>query len=90
MALAVYDSLIKEGVAPEQARMVLPQSMMTEWYWTGSLAAFARVCRQRIHDDAQQETRLVAEEINTVLAPHFPVSWEILYGHLIPQDEPIH
>lgn len=90
MSLAVYETLIEEGVAPEQARMVLPQSMITEWYWTGSIAAFARVCRQRIHNDAQQETRFVAEQINSVLAPHFPVSWEVLCGHLIPQSEPIH
>ncbi len=90
ITLAAYDHMIEEGVAPEQARMVLPQSMMTSWYWTGSLAAFARVCKQRMHDDSQAETRYVAEMISELLAPHFPVAWEVLCGHLIPQGEPIH
>jgi thymidylate synthase (FAD) len=49
----IYNNMLASGVAPEQARMVLPQSMMTEWYWTGSLVAFARVVSQRISEDAQ-------------------------------------
>ena len=58
--LIIYDSFIKMGVAPEQARMVLPQSMMTEWYWSGTLYAFARVCNLRCAKDTQQETRAVS------------------------------
>lgn len=89
-AFEVYDYMLEQGVCPEQARLVLPQGMVTQWYWTGSLSAFARVCQQRIHEDAQQETRYVAELIAELLAPHFPVSWEVLCGHLIPHGEPIH
>jgi thymidylate synthase (FAD) len=77
-ALGVYNAMIEMGVAPEQARMILPQSMQTEWYWTGSLASFARVCKQRISDDAQAETRYIAEEISDQLSGVAPVSWEVL------------
>lgn len=73
-----YETLLKEGVAPEQARMVLPQSMYTEWYWTGSLAAYARVCKQRLDPHAQVETREIAQMINEIIDPLFPVSWEAL------------
>lgn len=77
-AIRYYQQLIKSGVAPEQARMVLPQSMMTEWIWTGSLAAFARVCKQRISGDAQEETRFIAEDISDQLSGVAPVSWAVL------------
>ena len=70
--------LLKKGVAPEQARMVLPQSMYTEWYWTGSLFAFSRVCKLRLHDDAQLETRELAQQINDLIKPKFPISWRYL------------
>jgi thymidylate synthase (FAD) len=59
-ALTAYQVLLEAGVAPEQARMVLPQSTMTEWYWSGSLDAFADMCRLRITPDTQYETRQVA------------------------------
>jgi len=75
-AKAIYDNMIACGVAPEQARMVLPQSMMTEWYWTGSLAAFARVVKQRISSDAQYECQVIAQKIDQVLA----VSEEVSYS----------
>ena len=78
VATAAYTKMLEKGVAPEQARMVLPQSMMTEWYWTGSLASFARVCKQRISDDAQAETRYIAEDISELLSGVAPVSWEVL------------
>ena len=74
----VYKALLVEGVAPEQARMVLPQSMMTEWWWTGSLAAFARVCKLRLDPHSQQETRQIAEEMAKLIEPLFPVSWQAL------------
>ena len=73
-----YDMLIEGGVAPEQARMVLPQSMFTEWYWSGTLYAFARVCNLRCKPDAQYETRMVTNKIDKVAQDMFPVSWECL------------
>ena len=77
-ALHTYNSLLDAGVCPEQARMVLPQSMMTEWYWTGSLYAFSRVCNLRCKPDTQEETRNVAWEIHDLAKEKFPVSWESL------------
>jgi len=73
-----YEQLLRQGVAPEMARMVLPQSMMTEWYWSGSVYAFARVCNLRLDKTAQKETQWVAEEISTQIKPHFPISWKHL------------
>jgi len=80
----LYSFMLEKGVAPEQARMVLPQSMMTEWYWTGSLAAFGRVVSQRISEDAQYECRVVAEKIDQLLVNHEPISysWSCLTGRL--------
>ena len=74
-ALESYKSLLDAGVAPEQARMILPQSMMTEWYWSGTLYAFARVCNLRCALDAQYETRIVANLINEECNKLFPISW---------------
>jgi len=76
--LKFYDLLIRNDVAPEQARMVLPQSTMTEWYWSGSLYAFAKMCGLRLQEDAQYETRLVAEQIEKIMIDLYPVSWEAL------------
>jgi thymidylate synthase (FAD) len=73
-----YDMLLETGVAPEQARMVLPQSTLTEWYWSGSLDAFADMCRLRCKDDTQYETRLVADQISEIMKDLFPVSWDAL------------
>lgn len=73
-----YHHLLDMGVAPEQARIVLPLATYTEWYWTGSLAAWARIAKLRIHEDAQQETREVVEQISEEMADIFPVSWEAL------------
>jgi len=80
-ALAAYKALLTSGVAPEQARMVLPQSTMTEWYWSGSLDAFADMCRLRLPSDTQQETRVVAQQISKVLGTLFPVSWAALMSN---------
>tara|TARA_R110002020_G_scaffold131776_5_gene294513 strand:- start:5793 stop:6500 length:708 start_codon:yes stop_codon:yes gene_type:complete len=79
-----YKQLIYKGVAPEMARMVLPQSMFTEWYWTGSLYAFHRVCTLRLAKDAQEETRLVAKQISKHCLTKFPISWKMLMGE--PDD----
>ena len=73
-----YDGLLKAGVAPEQARMVLPQSMMTEWYWSGSLDAFADMCNLRCKPDTQAETAEVAWDIDRMMIKLFPVSWKAL------------
>ena len=81
-ALSAYKALLKSGVAPEQARMVLPQSTMTEWYWSGSLDAFANMCRLRCASDTQYETRMVADQINTEMFKLFPVSWDALMGEI--------
>lgn len=75
VAVAAYTHMLEKGVAPEQARMVLPQSMMTEWIWTGSLAAFARVCKLRMSADAQAEALIIAEDIFSQLSGIAPVSW---------------
>ena len=74
----LYSKMVRLGVAPEQARMVLPQSTMTEWYWSGSLDAFAAMCRLRCAPDTQYETRIVADQISEKLAELFPVSWTAL------------
>jgi thymidylate synthase (FAD) len=73
-----YEELLRKGVAPEQARMVLPQSMMTEWYWSGTLYAFARVCNLRLDKTAQKETQFVAEVISLQAKEIFPISWKYL------------
>ena len=73
-----YEHLLKLGVAPEQARMVLPQSMMTEWYWSGTLYAFARVCNLRCKNDVQLETRIIANQIDEQARKLFPISWKAL------------
>jgi thymidylate synthase (FAD) len=73
-----YEHLLGQGVCPEQARMVLPQSMMTEWYWSGTLMAFARVCNLRCKPDTQLETQVVADQIDKIGLDLFPVSWGAL------------
>lgn len=77
-SLDLYRDMITAGVAPEQARMVLPQSTMTEWYWSGSLDAFAAMCKLRCAPDTQYESRVVANQISEVMGKIFPVSWDAL------------
>ena len=74
----LYNSLLDRGVCPEQARMVLPQSMVTEWYWSGSLDAFADMCNLRCKPDTQYETQVVAGHIDSEMFKLFPVSWKAL------------
>jgi len=76
--LNLYDDMIRGGVAPEMARMVLPQSMYTEWYWSGSLDAFANMAKLRCKPDTQEETRLIANQISEQMLEKFPVSWKAL------------
>jgi len=77
-ALGDYKKMLTQGIAPEQARMVLPQSTMTEWYWSGSLDAFIDMCNLRCKPDTQYETRLVADYIKSEMIKLFPVSVEAL------------
>jgi len=76
----LYNRMVKVGVAPEQARMVLPQSTLTEWIWSGSLDAFSRMCNLRCKEDTQYESRLVADQISTIMQGLYPVSWSALMG----------
>jgi thymidylate synthase (FAD) len=77
-ALSLYTAMIDKGIAPEQARMILPQSMMTSYYVTGSLAAFARFYKQRIDNHAQKEIQELAKQVGDIIQPLFPVSWKAL------------
>ena len=77
----LYDQMIYDGCAPEQARMVLPQSTLTEWIWSGSLDAFSRMCNLRCKEDTQYESRVVADQISEKMADLFPVSWAALMSN---------
>lgn len=81
-AVYLYNRLINAGVAAEQARIVLPQAMMTEWVWSGSLDAFASMCKLRLDPHTQYESRLVAEEVSAHMAKLFPHSWKALLEHV--------
>lgn len=78
LATTNYKKMIIQGVAPEMARMILPQNMYTEWYWTGSLYAFARVCKLRLAPDSQYETQVIANDIRGYCAENFKHSWKAL------------
>lgn len=81
-ALNAYDVLLAGGVAPEEARIVLPLNTMTNWMWTGSLVAFARVCKLRLDGHAQKmATQELAQKIHDVVAPLYPVSWKALMNN---------
>ena len=80
-ALDLYNAMLNSDVAPEMARMTLPQSTMTEWYWSGSLDAFADMCNLRCKPDTQAETRVVADQINHKMLDLFPVSWSALIDY---------
>jgi thymidylate synthase (FAD) len=76
-----YLALLEAGVAPEQARLILPLATETTWIWTGSLAAFHRVCALRLDAHAQQETQQVALEIAAICQAHFPKAWAALHDY---------
>lgn len=82
MALYAYNTMLEGGVCPEQARMVLPQSMYTEWYWTGNLFSFANMYILRTDSHVQGETRELAYQIGDIIRPLFPVSWQALTGEV--------
>ena len=74
--IETYLRMIADDVAPEQARFILPQGVFTEWVWTGSLQAWARFYNQRSDPHAQQEIQELAQMVDDIIAPLFPVSWE--------------
>jgi thymidylate synthase (FAD) len=80
MAIDYYESMIADGVCPEQARFVLPQGVVVNWIWTGSLAAWARFYKQRTDSHAQKETQVLATAAGKIMAELFPVSWPALVG----------
>lgn len=76
--LTIYEQMLEKGVAPEMARMVLPQSMLVNWVWTGNLLSLSHLYNLRIKDNAQEEAREFAKEIDKVVNPLFPVAWDAL------------
>lgn len=78
LALNNYDKMIVQGVAPEMARMVLPQNMYTEWYWSGSLYAFSRVCKLRLDKTSQIEVQDIARQLSAHCLTLFPHCWNAL------------
>lgn len=73
-----YKHLLSLGVCPEQARMVLPQSMMTTWIWSGTLGAFCDMLVLRLDEHTQYETRVVAQQVAEIVKELFPVSYKAL------------
>ena len=73
-----YRKMVMQGVAPEMARMILPQNMMTEWYWSGSLYAFARICKLRLDKASQIEVQDIARQLSAHCITQFPHSWNAL------------
>jgi len=82
VAKETYNDMLEDGIAPEMARMVLPQCMHTEWIWSGSVYAFSRVCNQRNKSNAQVETRMVTLELSKHMKDHFPTSAKYLLDEL--------
>jgi thymidylate synthase (FAD) len=77
-AVALYEKIIEDGIAPEQARFVLPQGAMVNWIWTGNLLAFANFFNKRSDSHAQQEIQDLAHAVAAIVEPLFPVSWAAL------------
>jgi thymidylate synthase (FAD) len=77
-SLDLFNAMIAAEICVEQARFVLPQGMMCKWYWTGSLASFARFYKQRSDAHAQKEIQNLAKMVGEVIQPLFPISWEVL------------
>lgn len=78
MSVDIYERLLAAGLAPEQARFVLPQGMVTRWFWTGSLYGFYEVYRQRSSEHAQYEVRDFADQLDTAMTELFPIAWNAL------------
>ena len=76
--IALYEEMLADGICPEQARFVLPQGCEVNWVWTGSLYAFANFYNQRADSHAQKEIQDLAEQVGSIIAPLYPVSWNAL------------
>lgn len=76
--LNLYNQMIESGIAPEQARGVLPADLMTAVTWSGSLDAFANMCKLRLGSDAQKEAQAVARQVYEYLREYCPVSAKAL------------
>lgn len=74
----LYNDMVADGVCPEQARAILPQSMETQWIWTGSLYAWSRMYNLRIDSHAQLEVQWYAREVDLIICNLFPMSWRAL------------
>lgn len=83
-SISLYEGMLAQGVAPEMARMVLPQSMMVDWVWTGNLLSFFHVYRLRSGGGAQEEAKVFAEQLRQVVQPLFPHCWEALESNANP------
>ena len=77
-AISAYTNMLHAGICPEQARFILPQGVMVNWIWTGSLLAYSRFYKLRSKPDAQQEVRVMAEQVGKIMAGLYPVSWSAL------------
>lgn len=73
-----YQMLLNSGICAEQARMILPQNMMTEWIWSGTLFAFAKMCNLRLDAHTQKETQEIAQKVDKLASELYPVSWKVL------------
>lgn len=80
-ALSVYKEMLEAKVAPEQARMVLPQNMYINWVWTGTLLAWVHMVKQRTAPDTQRETQHFAQLVKAHLEKLYPVSMQALMEH---------
>ena len=87
LSMKAYERLLFDGVPKEVARAVLPMATETTWLWTGSLYAYANLCRQRLAEDAQSETRLVAVAIANIMLTEYPVSWPALMDKMLGNDK---
>lgn len=77
-AVMLYEEMLDDDIAPEQARFVLPQGAMVNWLWTGNLFAFANFYNKRVDPHAQGENQELAELVRTIIEPLYPVSWKAL------------
>ena len=73
-SLKEYNRMLSLGVCAEQARMILPQNMMTSWWWSGTLGAYCDMLKLRLDPHTQKESRIVAEKVKEIIEPLFPVS----------------
>ncbi len=78
LAVKTYLAMLADGVAPEQARFILPQGVEVNWTWTGNLLAFANFYNKRSDAHAQQEIQDLAEMVRAIIEPLFPISWKAL------------